>query len=72
MAERYTIGTFPIPDWARCCLAAYRKADGSVSYEYSNRHTIHSLDIGDVLVKDGTNIRIERRTRKCQETHMSI
>ena len=58
--EKYIIGTKPIPEWCYEKLMPFRKWDGTTGIEfYGERKTI-SLDIGDILIKQGKYIKIER------------
>ena len=61
--ERYKIGTFPMPEWVRCGLTPYRRMDGAVGFEYYDKNTIVSLEVGDELVKSGSYIKVKRGKR---------
>lgn len=57
MMEMYVVGDPNPPWWARRKLAAYRKNDGSVGYEYMDGRVSIVLSTGDVLVNNDGKVR---------------
>lgn len=56
MIEEYVVGEKP-PWWVKRGLAAYKKSDGSVGYEFIDGRVCIILSRGDVLTNDNGKVR---------------
>ena len=61
MADRYIIGTSDVPNWCEKKIMPYRKSDGSVGYEFTERSQDYELSKGDVLVYESGRISVIRK-----------
>ena len=61
MAERYMIGTYPVPDWCKNHLSCYRKQDGTTGIEFHGSTHDINLNAGDVLIRHRNYIKIQRK-----------
>ncbi len=59
--ETYILGQEPAPDWCRDKLMAYQKTNGELGFCYYGAFKEFELEPGDVLVKSGERIKVERR-----------
>ena len=57
----YEIGSGQMPKWVACKVMAYRKMNGSTAYEFWGEVKRIDLRPGDLLIKDGQRIGVERK-----------
>lgn len=61
MTEHYTLGEGKAPSWCKNFISSYRKADGSMGYEYHGKTKDYSLKAGDKLVRSNRRIYVRRK-----------
>lgn len=60
--KRYVIGASPVPDWLENRLMPYLRYDGEMGVEFKGTIMNFELQKGDVLVKNGNRIEVERKS----------
>ena len=60
--EQYIIGSKNVPWWCKQRIMPFRKADGSIGFEYHDKSLkTYILNRGDALLRDNYKIIVKRK-----------